>query len=757
MKKTTRWASFIVALIAFVFVGGGCSNVLSNATVNGDGVNNEVTKTMAVLTITAQTDEGPLSFPEASSSESRNINGGVLNGSAMSFYLFTKTKKDTSYVSAGTVTYTANTDATSSNELNTGTIKVSLEDAQYDFVLFAVKNEKLPLADTEFGTLKTAASLMGTTSADLRDSKATVSFKMTPDGLSGTSTVKINLSTTGWDSSSYTIVSSIKKLSDGSAVTNGVNKSTATTLPTAQDASDTTYEYESTGAIDAGTYNFEVAFTQKNQTPAKTFIYSEKIDIVPNHDIIAERAIPEIVLSVPEAPENLYVGFLDPVHSDSDSYNVGFSWTDNSNNESYFQLELLTIDLCSGGVDETAFAGKTISEPWGSAAAKDKVTPIAGEYAYDTLGLRTGDKALEKLGTTVSSSEKYVGGSLLKNNTCVVLKLSLGKRYLARIAAVNDAGASEYAYITLGTAPTISYKDLGNETQATVTATYNQFANDAHSINRYRVVYNLEGGTITNADTTTSTANIVEYRTQNTSANAGQGTISDDSTVTAGTYVGGTITANVDIPSSDIWNPTTDTTTYASLKFTDKSWTYWKTDTSTATGLVEYERDTAISTTNYNPINYTGYKNLNLYAWYTKDTADVTIIDPANYNLTADMITIDTTNTAVTYANSCVTVNVAQDVSTLTATVTPSDKQKEMGIVYDSVTVKILDPVNGNVEKGSYSFTRDASGVWTREFEVSSLKEGVYTLKFSASALITGSDKYNANKECSIALKIVEE
>ena len=758
MKKTFKSVVFTAVLSVLQFAG--CSNVLRNASVSGGDVKETAPGEYKMLTIIAETtDKSLLKLPTEPSS-SRNIQGDPLKGSELTFWLFTKKKGATSYSAPSeAVAFTAAKDTVGGvgdTELNSGTIKINLEDAYYDFILFAVKSDAVP-SEKSLSSFKSSATLMGITQAELRDSSTKVHFVLRPDGLSGQSVVQINLATENWDSSAFNIEASIRSLTNNQLISGGGNQLTLSTLPNitadfdkAFDT-DTTYEYKSS-SIDPGTYNFVVSFTQK--TGGKTFYYSELIDILPNNSFNANILIPEIVMFPPEAPSNFYVGFLDPAVTSSETYKVGFSWTDNSKNEAFFQLELLTLDAPGDTVIENDLGA--INTNWGTTADDTDLSNLES-YAYKTLGLRSLN-ALEKLGADFAgdTTQHYAGGSLIKNNTCAVLRLELGKRYLARICAVNDAGQSEYAYITLGTAPTISYADLANDGDTKITATLNQFATDTKTINRYRLTYNLNGGTVTQSDgTTTSTANIVEYRTQNTAANSGEGKEGDGGTVTEGSYVASKIESNVDVPSCDIWNPSYDTTTYKSLKSGDRPWFSWRYDDGSTSPSVDYpgNRD---GKTGYNPVDYTGFKNLLLIANYTVDTADVILMDPTDYNITPSMIDVTVGVTTTNIATKSRVDFDATTESTAIIKVKLTDRQKALGINYDSVTVNIKASV-GNVDKGTYKLTYDDTNkYWSKEINASTFNSVKYNVTVTGYSAKMASDGYLGAYNKTFVLNVTE-
>lgn len=782
MKKNFFKFTVSAVTASLILLAAGCSNVLTTATVSGsdDSAEKNAGLHSVNLHITASANEGVMKLPAAPSASSRNIHGATLTSSELNFYLFTKKKGDTNFSNAnGTVVvYSPNSvnvgdSGDSKVETGEGTITLNLEDSYYDLCLLAVKKGAVG-SDFSYSALSEIATLKGETSADLREANVKVHFYMIPDGLSGPSNVTINLTTAGWNPAGFDIKASIVNYADGKPVA-GIEEKTLTagTSPTETSGTDYSLGTYSVEAITPGTYTFQVAFTQKSVTNPKTFYYSESIDILPKHDISASRAIPDIVLKVPEAPTDLHVAFKDPVNNTSDTYYAAFEWTDGSNNETYFQLELLTVP------DTADLSKKKTDTSWGNSTTPDKYTPAAGDYIFDTLLLTTSEavnSALKVLKDDFvgNESQMWYKGSLLKNNKAVAVKLELGKRYLARICAVNDAGSSSYAYVDLSAAVKADVLSglVGNEESAK----YNRFAySDAEngvsatSINRYRLAYNLMGGTLTYAgDTTPATATgiLYEYRTENTVNNATEGTyVKADSkaSVQGGSYKAAAFTSAMDVLTADIMNPTCDTTTITSLIEGGKTWKYWKwnaTANATATTKWTGKTYTDASITDYNPIDYTGFKNLILEACYSTDTADLTSNQHVIANIDDESIKVssDTEKVVGTLVKKSFTYNAteAKADSTVKFTIEFTATQKALGVKYDSVTVSVINNSSGTVVKTFPMTYSKENNTWTASYNMSDLAQSKYTIKFEAKIASHASNKYSGVYDNTIYMEIIE-
>lgn len=769
MKKNFFKFTVSAVTASLILLAAGCSNVLTTATVSGsdDSAEKNAGLHSVNLHITASANDGVMKLPAAPSASSRNIHGDTLTSSGLKFYLFTKKKGTPTFDSVvGTVAvYSPTTTTVGENpgvETGEGSITLNLEDSYYDLCLLAVKTGNTDgFSETStYSDIVKVATLKGETSADLREANATVHFYMIPDGLGGTSNVSIDLCTTGWNPAGFDVKASIVDYADGTIVTG--TESNIASLPMEKDEN---VEFSASN-ITPGTYTFQVSFTQKDIANPRVFYYSESIDILPSHDIVAARAIPEIVLRAPTAPSNLYVGFKDPVNNTSDTYYAAFNWEDNSNNETYFQLEILTIP------DNGAPAADALTtKPWGKEGAVDKVNE-PGCYAYESLKITSDDLVASQIKTLKddfvgNESQMWYKGSLLKNNKAVAVKLELGKRYLARICAVNDAGSSAYAYVDLTGSLNA---DLMSKLVGTgESGKYNKFDNTAQSINRYRLAYNLMEGTLTYKDGKTATGILYEYRTQNSKANDGEGTYENSSgvAVKAGTYKKASITSNADVPTADIMNPTCDTTDITSLVKGEKTWKYWKWNdpNGLATSTTKWPAKTIENVTGdmyYSPEDYTDYKNLILEACYSTDSASVTINqhDIPNIDYSSILVACNPTE-ALTDSYVATKQSFQIDTGKLAAgtvdfTVGFTDLQKKLNLKYDSVTVSVSKTSGPVVKTFPMKYDSD-SKTWKASYGMSDLAQNKYAIKFEAKIASDASDKYSGVYETTIYMEIIEK
>ena len=155
-----------------------------------------------------------------------------------------------------------------------------------------------------------------------------------------------------------------------------------------------------------------------------------------------------------------------------------------STNQSLSTWEGLTANTAEYGQKETVYKfGKQVTKTYYDTS----------EYKTDALGAFDGN----------NGSGHYVDGSFRMNNNKAVIKVELGRRYIARFAAVNAAGASDYIFPDLvGTTVTATAGYTRSYTgESVAVSSLKKFGEDAALINRFRITYSLDGGSFYEADT----------------------------------------------------------------------------------------------------------------------------------------------------------------------------------------------------------------------------------------------------------------
>ena len=411
--------------------------------------------------------------------------------------------------------------------------------------------------------------------------------------------------------------------------------------------------------IAPGTYSFQVEFTKPVGSDGiqelRKYVWNDTIIILPGKTVTKTIVIPNLVGVRPATPADFEVtlnkagetAVNEPEESKYPGYYTAhFTWDGSGvTTEMNFALEIAEV-----------------ADNLGTASGNNK-TNFEAIFGTDPAAAPDPDKANAKysfnyLNDIRSDTRFYRGGSLFANSEYVDVYLELGKRYIARLYSENNAGYSENAaYLT------INCVEDNTETLDT--------------INRYRVHYYNQGGvwndgtTSKNAEPAANALDKIVYWSQN-----------DDSHKYA------------------VLNPVKDTSTGLGttanpyLYQGPADWIYWITDLATST---KYPDATGAV---YAPEAYAGFKNLDLYASYSREGA-IEIYNDATYDILAAWVTgfgLTAGNVSTTATNNVSkgtlptdpddTSNPPGKITTVTVTV-PTDTNPAGTWKYDKVSLKI--------------------------------------------------------------------
>lgn len=716
MKKTKLF--LLAALAAGVFVGAGCSNLdtssskIDSATLAAIYAAKQKSAA-AAATDTVKTVSGTVTSPTNLVNFSANVSKSIVptafQTSELDFYL--------AYQNVGTTTWTVQADkitvTADASDSKKGTFLVTLPVASYNLRLYAVKSGTSVTASET--SLNTNGVLVGLTSADLRRGD-TISFTLKADSsiLTGTSQASLVLyAENNWnDTLGYTVSAELQNITTGAQIDGTEAKDI--TLVKAEDASTASANYTNATALKAGTYNFVVKFTKSS----KTYEYSDTIILVPGKTTTGIIGIPQVVETAPTAPSGFKAGYTEPASATTEYYNVEFVWTDNSNNESYFELQLADVDKNATTTSTTAITLPTDKDSWNTAAntnTSSYTTRYGVENASIANDLDEADSSYKDQYSAItnfygSSNDLWVSGSLQKNNEVVTMMLPVGKRYVARISAVNASGRSDWNYVTIDTdiaegnttTHTLDVSAANAFTRTVAKAKASGIGSAAQCINLYRLTYSLgqnasftgTGTVIPSASDTTypiSNNQIISYYNQN---------------ATDGIAI---LNPNGDKSTDGDTDGTADD---LQLKQgTSYYWTYW------ANGGAAY------NAYGDEPAAYKGYENLTLTAVYGA-TATIAISDPSANNITVDNVSVTTD------AGDAITINTLGGLTVDTSAGTIIWKVTyPTGVTYDRVVISVTPTLSGSAEVATGTITQ-SEGTW--EETVSSLTEGVYKVEFRA-------------------------
>ncbi len=724
MKKFTKFAALAAGLAGLFFAG--CNNISNEAaTVEG------FTKSQAkVLTINVTSDSDLIKFDEPvidANQMSRSILPGAYTASDVKFFIcYKKTGAATFTAAPMEVTFTGTPGANVGDPASTkeGTVTIELPQDSYDLELFAVANESAQASYASEALVKGDACLWATSQADLRYSQP-VNFFLSAEGLSRAGSIALKLYAQGWDSTKFAGYDVNAQLLYTKDTSIGANNYTAGTAVTSTDAHlvDATADgtvlissvipkdtapgaanYAKTG-VAAGTYLFEITF-HKPGAGNPTFYWHDDIKVLPDKATEVEIGIPPTIDVVPSKPASFKAGYIDNLKSEY--YKVEFTWDQSAiNNESNFKLDLLTIPSAVGDGD---CVNPTTDEEWTTLLGK--ATPAGGtpenkQYQNDFVG----------------DPEVYASGSLGKNSQVATFSLAYGKRYVARICAVNDIGQSDWAYCDL-TSGIVADTPAGAVDATKFNSTV---------INRFKITYNTKTKTIkdkNDADVANVYGCSQNFITADTTVADGA---SDYFVIEGGTkkyhqYTGGIEIMNPDGKTDFNYDLLGAATTVEKplLKLNaTQTWTNWT------------NNDANWNEIGSLPKPYGGFENLELVANFATQ-AKVTLFDDKDYaiaSVEATSVTLDTddgeSHYVVTWAQSTVT----DEIWTIEA---------PTGVIYDYVTVKLY---RTNNEKDYYSVavTYDAA---TKKYKatlpVSQYRTGIYRAEIAAYSPVRKNDPYTA-------------
>ena len=693
MKKLTKMIALAIGLVTVALTS--CAPMLNNATISGEGVS-----TGTLITLYATSADDVIHFSPASSLNSNVDDARIImpatidasDDSKYKFWLWGTDKLDssnTSYATPQKVTFTATTDSTTK-----GQVTLDLPVSQWELSLAV-----LPASATDPATpeaAKGAAILFATASVDFRSSDS-VNFYLSPYKLSANGGYSLKIYTDGWTvPATHNVKIGLWPLDADDSVDTAIPAGTSIVTDTPPSTAPSTANFTSTSttSVAPGTYNliFKLIPTAASGL-SKTYYWSDRIVILSNQVTGGEIAIPYIVDALPADPEALGVGYIDPLTSTADTYEVEFTWTDKSYNESNFQLEILDFtnlaqtDENTLSTSLTALAGATgasgtaLDTAWDTIFA-DTYKPSEELWTIGKQLLQGTGATPTKLGYFYNNERMWVDGSLNKNSKYAVVKLQLGHRYFARLCAINDVGKSKYLYADIAGTTVTSlqpYKRFASDLtgNAVTAAEIKAFGEDTKAINRFRITYNLNEGSFYEKDGSdakklkdpkTALNNIKDINTTKTAIVVyGSQKSTDQITVLNPLHAPSSDTSPkyglllngdnnkwtnwlVASTSGSIFDPSKDY--FSNAKFDDAAdadWTEEDYTYSVTTGT-----GSSTTTTAYN-----SYKNIDLYATYRVTTGNAQVDPSSNYKITDGMVkvfynitnTFPTTPTAATKTN----------------------------------------------------------------------------------------------------------
>lgn len=510
-----------IGALALLLGLAGCQNSLEGDSVSGDGIEGLRTLTVEIKNYSEFVEESSVQANRFASARSI-MPDAFKTSDTLSYYLYGKASNgETKEWTEVTVTG--------------GKFTLDVEPYNWNLTLAVTADAATKITEADdLAAVKGKAVLIGYAAVDLTRHANSASFTLKPDGLTTPGKVKLTTSL----EVNWTIPDNIESVrlgiynfTKGTVVNYSDDSSTVVTVT----KSAGTIAFPSTFGDDQkniapGTYTFKVEFLNaKDECEAE---WSDSLVILPGKTNKTAVSVPNVTGTAPAAATAFTASYVAGTEDSTPGfYDVKFEWDGTACvNERNFEIDLLEV------TGSTVAAIPTDDTTWDSAVTDSGKTAVT-------------------YGSKVISDPFYVEGSLLANNTSLTMKLPLGKAYVARIRAVNRAGSSDNAYVTVGT---------GKGTGTVFEGTF---------INLFRIRYNLQGGTYTPATGTAQTTPIVDYASKEIAYR---------------------------VPD------TSDAATTNTLVKNSLSWTKWK------------KADNTYVDTTATP-KYSGPENIDLYACYTTD------------------------------------------------------------------------------------------------------------------------------------------
>ena len=455
-----------IGALALLLGLAGCQNSLEGDSVSGEGIEGLRTLTVEIKNYSEFVEES--SVQANMFAPARSIMPDAFKTSdTLSYYLYGKASN-------------GEEKEWTSVTVENGKFTLDVEPYNWNLTLAVTADAATKITEADdLAAVKGKAVLIGYAAVDLTRQANIAKFTLKPDGLTTLGQVVLKTSLEG----NWTIPDSINSvrlgiynLTTGEAISYTTDKSTTVTEVTDSGsgiAFPTSFG-DSTKDLAPGTYTFKVEFLDADDNCQAE--WSDSIVILPGKTNDKTVAVPNVIGEKPAAATDFTASYVSGTEDSTDGfYDVKFEWNgDACKNERNFEIDLLDVT-----------GTKTVT-----------AIPIS-DTEWATAETDSGNKVVTYK-SEVISDQLYVEGSLLANNTSLTMKLPLGKAYVARIRAVNRAGSSDNAYVTVGT---------GKGTEKVFEGTF---------INLFRIRYNLQGGTYTPDGETAQTAPIVDYASKET-------------------------------------------------------------------------------------------------------------------------------------------------------------------------------------------------------------------------------------------------
>lgn len=361
--------------------------------------------------------------------------------------------------------------------------------------------------DTAVTNLKAQAVLVGTAQCMLsnRPSTPTVSFTLSPDGLTTAGSIQNSIKFEKWPETLLKLDASKKITSGGifdtievclkNKKTGAIAKDVETTPAdikytesdivftagtAANQLNDFTFTFgDGSRKVAPGTYLLSIKLSD-SANARKTVTITDDYVVLPGKTNDKAFVVQNRLDQPAAAPTAFKLSYSSPDEIKQDMYTMNFEWTRaTAKNEEWF--EILFVDITG------ELAAPAITAVWDTST-----TPPSVKAAYtDKAKCWDYNVRNDPLAAANKGDPNYIDGSLTAGNTALKVYAELGHQYVAWIRAVNVSGASDWVAATYdGTAGTAFTGDTAN---------------------LYRIEYNLCGGAYSSGTNTCNKKEYAEY------------------------------------------------------------------------------------------------------------------------------------------------------------------------------------------------------------------------------------------------------
>ena len=492
--------------------------------------------------------------------------------------------------------------AVTSDDGIVGKVILDIDCYNWSLTLAACDSDDLPSGENpEESDVLEKAVLIGYGNVDMMFTNQ-IKFTLTPKGLSKTGGVNLTLKLEAGTTipEGYVATAYIYDITTGDEImsSEATSASLSQVIATGSDANGLLHEngapYTANGKqINPGTYRFQIEFVKPAEN--RKYVWNDTLIILPGKTVEQTITIPNLVGTVPAAPSNFTVQFnkymnnQDVLTDEAEEatypgfYVAHFTWDGSAvTTEMNFAMQIAEV-ADSLELDAAVNDASKFEAIFGSTEA-DAPDPTKANAKY----------VFNYLNDIRANTRFYKGGSLFANSEYVDVYLELGKRYVARLYSENNAGYS----------PTASYLTITPAAGDTGVTTLN-------TINRYRVKYVIQGGKWNTgeahgAETGANLKDKIVYWSQSDAAYDVLNPVSSGTHSETGDDIGSS-------SAPYLYNG-------------PAKWIYWIKELTTGT---KYPDATGAT---YAPEDYESFKNLTLYAAYSRE-GDIEIYNDISYDI----------------------------------------------------------------------------------------------------------------------------